>query len=157
GTKHWIQAVLGENPYLPFNYFYDEVTWSYSLLRGFSGDGFLTQQMPASASMTLIGDPAQGAAPATAPPVYAFNTDSTAGLAMVSQLLTQGATVARSATSFDADGQHFDTGAALVDGSSIDLSTVAADAAKWETPVAALANYPVSHYAIGVPKIAIYT
>ena len=46
GTKHWILSVLGENPFLPFPYFYDQVTWSYSLLRGFSGDGFLTQQMP---------------------------------------------------------------------------------------------------------------
>ena len=26
-TKHWIQAVLGENPYLPFHYHYDVVTW----------------------------------------------------------------------------------------------------------------------------------
>ncbi|MGN6679773.1 MAG: hypothetical protein ACTHKL_18575, partial [Streptosporangiaceae bacterium] len=157
GTKHWIQAVLDENPYLPFNYFYDEVTWSYSLLRGFSGDGFLTQQMPADASMTQIGDPNQGTAPASAPAVYAFNTDSMAGLAMVNQLLNQGATVARAATSFDANGQHFDSGAALVDGSSIDLSTVAKDAAQWETPVAGLASYPVSHYAIATPKIAIYT
>ncbi len=157
GTKHWIQAVLDENPYLPFNYFYDEVTWSYSLLRGFSGDGFLTKQMPASAAMSLIGNPDQGTAPATAQPVYAFNTDSMTGLAMVNQLLTQGATVARAATSFDANGQHFDSGAALVDGSTIDLSTVAKDAAGWETPVTALANYPVPHYAVSMPKIAIYT
>jgi hypothetical protein len=157
GMKHWIQAVLDENPYLPFNYFYDEVTWSYSLLRGFSGDGFLTQQMPASASMSSIGDPNQGTAPASAPAVYAFNTDSMAGLAMVNQLLNQGATVARAATSFDANGQHYDSGAALVDGSSVDLSTVTKDAANWETPVAALDSYPVPHFAIGTPKIAIYT
>ena len=44
-TKHWIQAVLGENPYLPFHYFYDKVTWSYPLLRGFAGNGFLTQKL----------------------------------------------------------------------------------------------------------------
>ncbi len=34
GNKHWIQGVLDENPFLPFNYFYDQVTWSYPLLRG---------------------------------------------------------------------------------------------------------------------------
>ena len=62
-TKHWIQAVLGENPYLPFHYFYDKVTWSYSLLRGFAGNGFLTHKPPASAPMTLIGAPALGSAP----------------------------------------------------------------------------------------------
>jgi len=157
GTKHWIQAVLGENPYLPFNYFYDEVTWSYSLLRGFAGDGFLTQPLPAQTAMTQIGDPNQGTTPATAQPVYAFNTDSMTGLAMVNQLLNQGASVARAAAAFDADGMHFDSGAALVDGSSIDAATLASDAAKWETPVAGLANYPVSHYSLSVPKIAIYT
>lgn len=156
-TKHWIQAVLGENPYLPFNYFYDEVTWSYSLLRGFAGDGFLTQQLPGTASMTQIGDPGAGTAPGTSQPVYAFNTDSMSGLAMVNQLLRQGATVARAATAFDASGQHFDTGAALVAGSSVDLATVTADAARWETPVSGLSSYPVSHYAVGMPRIAIYT
>ena len=59
GNKHWIQAVLDENPFLPFNYFYDEVTWSYSLLRGFAGDGFLTQPLPAGTPMTLVFDPNQ--------------------------------------------------------------------------------------------------
>jgi hypothetical protein len=157
GNKHWIQAVLGENPYLPFNYFYDEVTWSYSLLRGFSGDGFLTRQLPASASMTQIGDPGQGTAPSSASPVYAFNTDSMSGLAMVNQLLNQGATVARGAAAFDSGGVHFDTGAALVTGSSISKSTLTADAAKWETPVTALKSFPVNHFAMSMPKIAIYT
>ncbi len=42
-------------------------------------------------------------------------------------------------------------------GSSIPLGTVAADAAHWQTPVYGLANYPVSHYAMTLPKIAIYT
>ena len=32
--KHWIQAILGEDPFIPFPYFYDVVTWSYSLMRG---------------------------------------------------------------------------------------------------------------------------
>src|SRR5207245_2622245 len=72
GPKHWIQAVLGEHPYLPFNYFYD-------------------------------------------------------------------------------------TGAALVSGSSIDLPTLNSDAATWETPVYGLSSYPVGHYALGLPKIAVYT
>ncbi|HYK28156.1 MAG TPA: hypothetical protein VEV61_09335 [Streptosporangiaceae bacterium] len=157
GTKHWIQAVLDENPYLPFNYFYDQVTWSYSLLRGFAGDGFLTQQMPSGTPMTQIGDPGQGTAPADAQAVYAFNTDSMAGLAMVNQLINQGASVSRAAAAFDASGQHFDSGAALVDGSSINLDTLTADATKWETPVFGLDSYPVSHFALSMPKIAIYT
>ena len=42
--KHWIQAVLGEEPFVPFPYFYDVATWSYSLLRGMAGNGVLTTQ-----------------------------------------------------------------------------------------------------------------
>ena len=82
GTKHWIQAVLDENPFLPFNYFYDEVTWSYSLLRGFAGDGFLTQQLPGGHADDPGRRPRTRArAPAARQAVYAFNTDSMAGLA----------------------------------------------------------------------------
>ncbi|MBO0808330.1 MAG: hypothetical protein J2P32_08530, partial [Actinobacteria bacterium] len=157
GTKHWIQAVLDENPYLPFNYFYDVVTWSYSLLRGFAGDGFLTRQLPSSAQLSQIGDPALGSAPGAAQPVYAFSTDSAASLSMLNQLLGQGADVARAAAGFDVGGVHFGSGAALVSGSSVPLRTLAADAAAWQTPVCGLPGYPVSHYAVRLPKIAIYT
>jgi hypothetical protein len=52
---------------------------------------------------------------------------------------------------------HFDTGAALVDGSSVSLGTLASDAAKWQTPAYGLPDYPVSHDAMALPKIAIYT
>ena len=45
--KHWIQAVLGEDPFEPFQYFYDVATWSYPMHRGIAGNGFLTQ--PAAA------------------------------------------------------------------------------------------------------------
>src|SRR5207244_9472971 len=58
---------------------------------------------------------------------------------------------------FDSGGVHFDTGAALVSGSSIDLPTLNSDAATWETPVYGLSSYPVGHYALGLPKIAVYT
>jgi hypothetical protein len=155
-NKHWIQAVLGENPFLPFNYNYDVVTWSYSLLRGFAGDGFLTRQLPSQRAMTLIGDPALGSVPATNSPVYVFAADSSSALSMVNQLLTQGATVSRAATGFDAGGVHLDSGAALVAGDSISLNALAADAARWQTPVYGLADYPVTHYAMSLPKIAIY-
>ncbi|HEY7047557.1 MAG TPA: hypothetical protein VH373_10075 [Jatrophihabitantaceae bacterium] len=155
GTKHWIQAVLGENPYLPFNYFYDQVTWSYSLLRGFAGDGFLTRPLPHNAKLRSIGAPQLGTAPSRQQVVYAFNTDSAAALAMVNQLLGQGADVSRAGAAFDADGTHFASGAALVSG--VNLSTIAADAEHWQTPVYGLSGYPVAHTAMARPKIAIYT
>jgi hypothetical protein len=157
GNKHWIQAVLGENPYLPFPYFYDQVTWSYSMLRGFSGNGFLTHQLPAGTSLSLVADPSATTPAPAGSPVYAFNTDSMSGLSMASQLLGQGATVYRGAAAFDSVGTHFTTGAALVDGTSIPLATLNADSAQWGTPVYGLGSYPVSRYALRLPKIGIYT
>jgi len=89
--------------------------------------------------------------------VYAFNTDSLAGLSLVNTLLGQGATVYRGSAPFDSSGVHFLTGAALVDGSSVSLSTISADALQAQTPVYGLAGYPVVRYALALPKIGVYT
>jgi hypothetical protein len=107
--------------------------------------------------MTLLFDPSQTTAPAPGQAVYAFNTDSMSGLAMVNELLGQGASVARGAAAFDAGGVHFSSGAALVDGTSVSQATLNADSAQWGTPVYGLGSYPVSHFALTLPKIGVYT
>src|SRR3954454_6355345 len=156
--KHWIQAVLGENPFIPFAYYYDVVTWSYSLMRGLGGDGVLTKQMPSGAKMHEIGAPQLGSAPGTSAPVYAFATDSMAGLGLVVDLTDKGAKVSRAGAAFDAAGRHFPTGTALVDGASIKLDDLARAAAARQTPVGALGAYPSgARLAIAKPKIGIYT
>ena len=80
------------------------------------------------------------------------------GLSMANQLLEPGSgrlpRVPRRSTSV---GVHFTTGAALVDGTSIPLATLNADSAQWGTPVYGLGSYPVSHYALRLPKIGVYT
>src|SRR4051794_22847762 len=103
--KHWIQAVLGEDPFIPFPYYYDVVTWSYSLMRGLGGDGVLTAQMPSGTKMREIGAPSLGSSPSAPAPVYAFATDSMAGLGLVFDALDKGATVYRGASAFDAGGR----------------------------------------------------
>jgi hypothetical protein len=156
--KHWIQAVLGEDPYQPLNFFYDVAQWSYSLQRGQSGNGILVAQ-PSAVAMTEVADPGFGSAPAATSPVYAFDTDSMQSLAMVTELLDAGVVVSRGAAAFDAAGKHFETGAALVDGASLAGSGVnlQALAGKRQTPVSGLSGYPVERYAMGTPKIGLYT
>ena len=155
--KHWIQAVLGEDPFIPFNYFYDVVTWSYTLNRGLAGNGVLTRQLPSGVAMTRVNAPNFGMAPADPAPVYAFNTDSSQGLALLIELLDAGATGYRGATAFDADGHHFTTGAALISGPSVTAGmNLALKAAARQTPVYALQNYPVARYAIAKPKIGLF-
>jgi hypothetical protein len=159
--KHWIAAVLEEDPFIPYNYYYDVVDWSYSTQRGLAGDGWLTVNPPATttATMTPVASIDLGSAPASASPVYAFNTDSMQGLGLVADLLDRGVTVYRGETAFDANGHHFATGTALVDGASLtsagaDLATLAATR---ETDVYGLSSYPVAHKALATPKVGIYT
>ena len=58
GQKHWIQAILGEDPYLPYPYNYDVTQWSYPLTRGIAGSGFLKSPLPPYVSLTEITRPA---------------------------------------------------------------------------------------------------
>jgi hypothetical protein len=160
--KHWIQAVLAEDPFIPYNYYYDVVDWSYSTQRGLAGDGWLTQPLPANVAATLMPVTSidLGSAPTGAPDVYAFNTDSMQGLALSAELLDKGVAVYRGETAFDENGHHFATGATLVDGASlratagVDLSAMAAAR---ETDVYGLGRYPVAHKALVQPRIGLYT
>jgi hypothetical protein len=157
GQKHWIQAILGENPYLPFPYNYDVTTWSYPLTRGLTGSGFLASNLPDGTPMTEITDPGYGTVTGAGSRVYAFDTDSAAALGMVTELLDKGATVYRGATAFTAGGRSFASGAALVDGASLQGIDLAAIAAARETPVVGLDRYPVQRLAMGKPHIGIFT
>jgi hypothetical protein len=159
GMKHWIQAVMGENPFIPYPFYYDIVTWSYGMNRGLAGDGFLVDKDSVPTDMTQIGTPDFGGAPAAESPVYAFDTDSAKGLALAIDLLSKKVPVYRGTTAFDADGKHYMTGAALVDGDA--LRTLGVDlgalAKKRQTPVAGLSHYPVARKQLTQPKIALYT
>jgi len=163
--KHWIQAVLGEDPFVPYPYFYDVATWSYSMLRGLRGSGWLTAkpalkltEIPA-APFEKLGDIDAGGVTDGGKAVLAFNTDSLQGQLLAIDLLTKGVTVSRAKTAFDAAGRHFYTGAALVDGASASAAGVdlAAASTKRDTKITGLDGYPVTRTVLGKPKIGIYT
>ena len=157
--KHWIQAILGEDPFVPYFYYYDIVTWSFGMHRGLAGDGFLTRQIPAGTAMTELDTVDFGSVPSGARAVYAFDTDSMESLGLVIDLLNRGVNVYRGTRPFDAGGVHYDSGAALVDGASLAASgaDLAALAVKRSIPVKGLDGYPVEHKQLTVPKIGLYT
>jgi hypothetical protein len=155
--KHWIQAILGEDPFIPFPYFYDVVTWSCSLMRGMTGNGVLTRNLPSGVAMTKLSDPPAPAVPSAASPVYAFNADSMQGVVLAIDLVNAGATVYRAKEAFDFDGRHYDTGAGLVDGATINLADLAPKALARDTAVYGLPRFPVARYALAKPKIALWT
>lgn len=155
--KHWIQAVLGEEPWVPFPYFYDVAAWSYPLQRGLAGDGYLVEQLPAGVGMTEMTQVDLGGAPAAgSSPVYAFDTDAMAGLGLLVDLIDRGATVYRATEAFTSGGTSYATGAALVDGASLSGIDLPALAKARQTPVKGLTGYPAPHKAVAKPKIALY-
>ena len=156
--KHWLQAILGEDPFIPYNYYYDVVTWSFGMQRGLAGDGHLTVPLPSGTPMTEVDSVNFGSVPSSAA-VYAFDTDSMEALALTVELLDKGVNVYRATSAFDADGVHFDSGAALVDGASLASSgaDLAALASRRSIPVTGLSGYPVARKQLTVPKIGVFT
>jgi hypothetical protein len=90
--KHWIQALLGEDSYVPFPYFYDVSGWSNPLLMGLSG-GFATRpnrRLPARRWRGRSLSTVRGRGP-----TWRFDGDSAEAFAFVFDLLRAGARVVR--------------------------------------------------------------
>jgi hypothetical protein len=75
--KHWVQAMMNEDTYVPFPYFYDITAWSQPLLFNVAG-GFSGQRLtPTSARVGELADPGEGELPADAPSVAVFQLSAT--------------------------------------------------------------------------------
>ncbi|MDG4826197.1 M14 family zinc carboxypeptidase [Asanoa sp. WMMD1127] len=91
--KHWIQATLGEDPYVPFPYFYDVSSWSNPLLMGidtiYTGDDLHPK-------VQRVARP-QGGKAATAPKggSYQYRLDSANASEFTFALLDAGVAVRR--------------------------------------------------------------
>ncbi|WP_301485258.1 M14 family zinc carboxypeptidase [Intrasporangium sp.] len=91
--KHWIQALIGEDPYVPFPYFYDVSSWSNPLLMGvatvYTGD-----ELSPRAELVRRTD---GGIGTFAPPwgSYSYPLDSAAAAGLTFALLGQGIEVKR--------------------------------------------------------------
>ncbi|MGC4815032.1 M14 family zinc carboxypeptidase [Micromonospora sp. DT228] len=95
--KHWIQAIMGEDPYTPFPYFYDVSSWSNPLLMGvstiYTGDNVRPKAQ-------LVRATAGGrTAPAWPWGSYTYPLDSAAAAELTFGLLGRGVPLTRSADS----------------------------------------------------------
>jgi zinc carboxypeptidase len=158
--KHWIDATLEEDPYIPYPYYYDVVDWAFSQLGDLAGNGQLQAALPAETAMTEVAEPSLGGVEEAGSPVYAFPTDSTEALGLVTELLAEGATIYRGATAFNWGGTKFPTGTAMVAASSLSANSIdlEAKAKGRETPVLGLTSFPpIERFKMKKPKIAVYT
>ncbi|MEV1331314.1 M14 family zinc carboxypeptidase [Micromonospora costi] len=91
--KHWIQAIMGEDPYTPFPYFYDVSSWSNPLLMGvptiYTGDDV----RPKAQLVRRIAGGATGHA--TARGSYGYRLDSAAAAEFTFRLLGRGVRLVR--------------------------------------------------------------
>ncbi|GAA2847542.1 peptidase M14 [Actinoplanes cyaneus] len=91
--KHWIQATLGEDPYVPFPYFYDVSSWSNPLLMGidtiYTGDAV----RPKADLVRRIAGGRAGTAPRGGS--YTYRQDSAAAAQLTFRLLGQGVAAVR--------------------------------------------------------------
>ena len=65
--KHWVQAMLNEDTYTPFPYFYDVTGWSNPLLFNLRGGSSGAVLDPAAARVAPLADPARPRPPASRP------------------------------------------------------------------------------------------
>ncbi len=155
--KHWINATLEENPFIPFPFLFDVVNWSFSELSSAGGNGQLQSPMPVTPMTEVTGNIRLGTVSSPEKPVFAFPTDSMEALALVTELLDKGAAVFRAPEKFQAAGLQFPTGTALVNAASLGGIDLAALALARETPIAGLDSFPVERFPIAKPKIAVFT
>jgi hypothetical protein len=94
--KHWIQAVMAEDPHVPFPYFYDVSSWSNPLLMGLNAVWTDAEVRPRARPVTRIEDTGGGRTSA-APPrgSYAYALDSAAAAEFTFTLLGRGVPVVR--------------------------------------------------------------
>jgi hypothetical protein len=77
--KHWVQAMLNEDTYTPFPYFYDVTAWSQPLLFNVAGGRSGAQLTPSSQVVPALAAPAEPALPADTPTVAVWQMSTGTG------------------------------------------------------------------------------
>ncbi len=94
--KHWIQAIVGEDPYVPFPYFYDVSSWSNPLLMGIDTVSTGDELAPAAVRVTGPEGGVLGTAPSGGS--YVYPMDSSQASALTFRLLGAGVPLFRDLT-----------------------------------------------------------
>ncbi|MGH3390619.1 MAG: M14 family zinc carboxypeptidase [Actinomadura sp.] len=84
GQKHWIQAMLNEDTYVPFPYFFDVTAWSLPLLTNVSGGSSGAELSPRSALVPPLPAPAGPKPPSGTPKIAVLQLSRTSSSAVQS-------------------------------------------------------------------------
>ena len=147
GPKHWAEAMLDDNAFTPFPYFYDVSSWSEPLLMGIDGGAVVSPLPPGLRAGRRDGarlarvERRAPVAPLAQAIAYALPSDSEASLELAFALLGRGLTVGREPVPAQ-PGSPFPAGSIVVGGS--DRATLAALATGFVTPRLPLSTPPAS-------------
>jgi hypothetical protein len=145
--KHWIQAMLGEDTYVPFPYFYDVTAWSNPLLGDV--DAWWTGNALSPAATRLTASPAGGIGGSGDGYLW-FPGDSGWAVAGALELARGGVQVTRLTSA----AEGLPAGAFVVPATS--ASAVSDAAAAFLLNVTAATGAPPSGVSFTQPKIAVY-
>jgi hypothetical protein len=155
--KRWIQAMLGEDPYVPFPYFYDVTAWSLPLLANldasFTGDRLSPRSVPVTrAPGGRVVPPTRGSAR-----FYWFDGESADAVAAALALAGEGVRIERLTQAARTGGQTVPEAAfiaARLEGLDVDLEAVAR---RYGVVMHGSSATRPGGPAVRLPKIAVYT
>jgi hypothetical protein len=157
--KHWIQAVLHENNWVPFPYFYDTTGWSNPQLLNldatFSGD--VLSSVPA---LRVNRAPAGGVGtsfrPSSIPPFYWFPGDTGKAVAAALSLERNGIQVRRLLQSAQAGGITIPEGAFVVPPGTGVTTAVRNAATEFVVRIHSTVGSAPSGFELTTPKVGVY-
>lgn len=148
--KRWIQAILGEDPYVPFPYFYDITGWSNPLLMNLDAYFSGTRLSPRA---TRVAAAPRGRAPRNAGRVW-WRGDTARSVAAAWAAVRDGAKVVRVAPSARAGTSAYPRGSFVTNG--LAAKNARALANRYRLTMRASRSMPRG-VALSQPKIAVYS
>ncbi len=142
-AKHWIEAMLGDDAYVPIPYTYDVSSWSNPLLMGLAGGALQARVGKPAVERFKPGSPISQPAGAAAP-AYGFPGGAEGSLDLAFALLKAGAAVSRRPT----DG-------GFVVSRPTDVAALKAAAAARNVGLSALDAAPGDAVALRLPRVAL--
>jgi hypothetical protein len=94
-AKHWVQAMLGSDPYVALPYFYDVSSWSNPLLMGLDGGALEAPLNLPAGELTAVAASDHPTEPAAGAGGYTFAGGSEAAAELAFALLRDGVAVSR--------------------------------------------------------------
>ena len=150
--KRWIQALLGEDSYVPFPYFYDVTSWSNPLLMNLRAGASASRLAPKA---TRLREPPRGEVDDPSAPYFWFQGSTASDVAAAFQLAREGRAIRRLSRPTTVAGSLLPSGAFVVPDVAAD--SIGKVARRFGVRVRGGRGTPPSGVPVRAPKIALFS